>query len=49
MAARAIDQLLQRRLDQRLLVGDEARLVAPRGRGDRRREPGLQRRDASSL
>src|SRR5262245_46729422 len=49
MAARAVDQLLQGRLDERLLVGDEARLVAPRGRGDRRREPGLERRDALVL
>src|SRR5882762_5534193 len=36
----------ERRFDGRHLVGDEARFVAPGGRGDRRMQPFLERRDA---
>src|SRR6185436_12051496 len=49
VAALLVDQLLQRRLDHALLVGDEARLVAPGGRADRADQPLLQRRDAFVL
>jgi hypothetical protein len=46
MAAALVDQLLQRSLDHRLIIGDEPRLVAPFWRSDGAREPVLERRDA---